>query len=72
MFKIDSINDECISIYKFTLLYIFSVGIGVEILNEDYYKFNRFIVFSGILNLNISFEIIFGSDYDLHISLRFF
>ena len=72
MFKIDSINDESLSIYKLTLLYIFSIGIGVEIFNDNDYKYNRFIIFSGLLNLNITCEILFGSDFDVHISLRFF
>jgi len=72
MFKIDSIKDEGLSIYRLTLLHIFSIGIGVEISNDNNYKYNRFIIFSGLFGLNITFEILLGSDYDINISLRFF
>jgi hypothetical protein len=72
MFKIRNLNDDNISIYKVILLDIFSIGIGVEIGDDYRYKFYRFLVFAGIMNINICFDIFIGSQYDFHISFRFF
>ncbi len=72
MFKVDSVNNPGISLYKLTLFYVFSIGTAVEIKDQTDYQYNRFVIFFCIFNFNLSIEFLFGSDRDAHFSIRLF
>tara|TARA_B100001750_G_scaffold167466_1_gene135955 strand:+ start:75 stop:296 length:222 start_codon:yes stop_codon:yes gene_type:complete len=73
MFEFKKIEEPNFSMYRFTLLYIFSIGTAIQLIDHDeIYKSQRYCLFIRLLGINIGFEIMGGSDHDIHITLRLF
>ncbi len=72
MIKIESIKESNFYMYKLTILYILSIGTGVEISQDDGYEYHRCILFLQILSIHLAVEILGGSDNDIHLTFRLF
>tara|TARA_Y100000588_G_scaffold80020_1_gene83841 strand:- start:585 stop:803 length:219 start_codon:yes stop_codon:yes gene_type:complete len=72
VFKIDTVKEPNFHMHKLTFFYIFALGAGVQIIHSEDYISHRYMAFIKILGLNLAFEILGGSDYDIHITLRLF
>ena len=72
MLKIDTIKEPNFHMYKLTMLYILTVGAGVEVEGSEVYQYHRCVLFIRLLGIYISFEILGGSDNDIHFSIRLF